>query len=251
MRRLPLALLATLLLASLLVSGCGGSQKLAAGSAATGAGPSPSGTAATTTATTPAHGAQHRGQRRAGATRAGRKAHKPSTGHASRPASTHHSASRRHARAGSGSPPSQQPAGTSGKRHQRPARKSPSKHKSNPPSLGSERVAFKLHGGSNATLTACGLQHHDRVYPSGSSIVFSGAVTPVPSAQWKVKVKIKICQNGSYVDLSKFQVPVNNHTGSFSGSFPAPASGLYEATARLYITDVEVTKSLEIHFEIS
>ena len=109
---------------------------------------------------------------------------------------------------------------------------------------------MRLHGGSNATVNACGAPHHDKVYSSGSMIHFTGAVTPVPPAQWKVKIKIKVCQNGTWSDLTKFQVPVNKRTGTFDGRFAAPPAGLYAATARLYVTDVEDASSLERHFEI-
>lgn len=120
-----------------------------------------------------------------------------------------------------------------------------------PPAPAAETVNLDLHRGTSSTATACGLQHHQRIYSSGSTIHFSGSVKPVPNAQWKLKIKIKVCQNGTYVDLSKFQVPVDKHTGTFAGSFPAPPAGFYEVTARLYITDVEVAKSVERHFQIS
>jgi hypothetical protein len=112
-------------------------------------------------------------------------------------------------------------------------------------------VAFRLHGGTRATVTACGAQHHDHVYSPGSKIVFTGAVKPLPAARWKVKVKIKVCQGGTYVDVVKLRVPVDKHTGSFSGSWTAPAAGSYEATARLYVNDVETAKSAARHFQVS
>ncbi|HET9718894.1 MAG TPA: hypothetical protein VFP55_02335 [Solirubrobacteraceae bacterium] len=109
---------------------------------------------------------------------------------------------------------------------------------------------MRLHGGGNATVTVCGAAHHDKVYPAGSLIHITGVVSPVPPAQWKVKVKIKVCQNGSWVDQSKFQVPVDKATGTFDARFAAPGPGMYAATARLYITDVQDATSLERHFEI-
>ncbi|HET9719824.1 MAG TPA: hypothetical protein VFP55_07090 [Solirubrobacteraceae bacterium] len=99
-------------------------------------------------------------------------------------------------------------------------------------------------------MTTCGAQHHDHVYPAGSKIAFSGAVKPVPAARWKVKIKIKVCQGGAYVDVVKLEVPVDKHTGTFSGSWTAPGAGIYEATARLYVNGVETAKSVGRHFQV-
>lgn len=117
---------------------------------------------------------------------------------------------------------------------------------SDPPSL-----TLTLRGGSNASLTACGRLHHYRVYDAGTTISYSGRVTPVPSGHWKVKLKIKVCSGGGFVDMVKVQATRDKHTGAFAGSFPAPAAGDYEARAELYVADARMARSRNRHFRIS
>lgn len=230
-----------ILLIAVLISACGGATPPPHRSQ-----PAPSGPGATTAAggTTSARTPAHRRRRATTAKRAAtaRRA-------ASRPRAPRRPEARHRHHASSTTSP-----GAGRRRSGRaPASRHHPLHRAKPvsPAIGAEQVSIRLHGGSNATLTACGLQHHDHLYAPGSTIVFSGAVSPVPQVRWKVKLKIKVCRDGSYLDLGKFQVPVNKRTGTFSGSFPAPAPGLYEVTARLYLTGREVAKSLERHFQIS
>jgi hypothetical protein len=112
-------------------------------------------------------------------------------------------------------------------------------------------LTLTLRGGSNASLTACGRLHHYRVYEAGTTIRYSGTVTPVPSGHWKVKLKIKVCTGGVFVDMVKVQAIRDKHTGAFAGSFPAPAAGDYEARAELYVADVRAARSRKSHFSIS
>jgi hypothetical protein len=108
-----------------------------------------------------------------------------------------------------------------------------------------------LRGGSNASLTACGVVHHYRAYAAGTTVSYSGTVTPVPSGHWKVKLKIKVCSGGAFVDLIKVEATRDKHTGAFAGSFPAPAAGDYEARAELYVADVRTARSDKVHFMTS
>ena len=109
-------------------------------------------------------------------------------------------------------------------------------------------VTLLLHGGGNGEFQACGAQHHFRTYPTGSRIVFSGTVSPLPSVSWKVKLKIKVCSHGTFVDFVKLDSSRNKHTGSFGGTFAAPAPGDYEARAELYLNDVKTARSDNPHF---
>lgn len=233
------------LLMAVLIAACGGSSPAPHRHASLSA-------AAPATATTPAQTRRVRHHRRADK----RSRH-------ARPARAHHTVQglvrHHHAHApasGQGGTASQtQPVagsqGSTARQSHRSHRKRRHRKPRAPAAPPAETVSLELHGGTSSTVTACGLQHHQRRYPGGSTIKFSGSVKPIPNAQWKVKIKIKACQGGAYVDVSKFQVPVNKHTGTFAGTFSAPPAGFYEATARLYITDVEVAKSVERHFQIS
>ena len=237
MRRLFIVCIAALI--ALLIGACGGSSRHSDPHAVASMG---------TTSTAPAplhsHKPKHRHHSRpAPVKKASHPRHVAKPAH--RPAKRHHTSPSPSGGTGTGTTTTV-PVTSHKSHHRHHRRKS-----RNPPKPQAERTSLDLSGGSSTTAVACGLKHHQRVYPSGSSIKFSGAVKPIPNTQWKVKIKIKVCQNGTYVDYSKFQVPVNKRRGTFKGTFPAPPAGhYYEVTSRLYVTDVEVAKSLEIHFQI-
>lgn len=239
--------LLVLVLLAILIGGCGGSRHVASTPAASASIPPVADTNAKSSSTA--------NRTRAHRSKTSARAAKTQRHHVRSGASTRHHAHPA-ARPGSVSPhssPSTSAAPPGATTHHTKARESKRRHRhrtSSSRKLGPETVALRLHGGGNATVVACGASHHDKVYASGSTIHLTGAVTPVSPSHWKVKIKIKVCQNGAWVDMVKFQVPVNKRTGTFGGRFAAPAPGLYAATARLYITDVEAAKSLERHFEI-
>ena len=112
-------------------------------------------------------------------------------------------------------------------------------------------ISFDLLGRSgDATSGVCGATRHYRTYGRGELIGLSGRVSPVPSAIWKVKVKVEVCAGASFSDLAKIEATLDKHNGSFSGSFPAPAPGFYRARAELYVNDSITTKSTDEHFKI-
>ena len=89
-----------------------------------------------------------------------------------------------------------------------------------------------------------------RTYRPGETIGFSGHVSPVPSAIWKVKVKIEVCNGATFTDFVKIEPPLNKHRGTFSGSFPAPRAGFYRAKAELYVNDSITTVNTDEHFKV-
>lgn len=113
---------------------------------------------------------------------------------------------------------------------------------------GSASISLRLHGGGSATISACGVTHHYRTYAVGATVSFSGKVSPRPSGTWKVKVKIKVCTGGAFQDFTKIDAQRDKHHGTFSGTFPAPAAGLYAARAELYVNDSVVADSDKRHF---
>ena len=96
----------------------------------------------------------------------------------------------------------------------------------------------------------CGATRHYRTYRPGETIGFSGHVSPVPSAIWKVKVKIEVCSGATFTDFVKIEPPLNKHRGTFSGSFPAPRAGFYRAKAELYVNDSITTVNTDEHFKV-
>jgi len=212
--------------AVVLLAGCGGSQR---GPAAptTASGQSPAATAPRT-ATTAAASINPGGRRKQPAAGAGadkrqhRSAAPRGTATATTPARPAPAPSKPHASAKRGSGGSQR--------------------------AGAITIALVLHGGGNAAIQACGSEHHYRTYAVGTTVAFSGTVSPIPSGRWKVKLKVKVCSGGSYSPFAKLDALRDKHTGTFSGSFQAPAAGVYDARAVLYLAGSEAAKSNKRHF---
>jgi hypothetical protein len=160
---------------------------------------------------------------------------------------SHAKAAAKHARARSPRPANHR-AAAKNNRHTNPST-STTTTTTSPPSTGPVSVTFVVHGGGNASLVACGDMHHFRTYGVGASLSFSGAVQPVPSGQWKIKLHIKVCQGGAYQDFAKIDAHENHSTGAFHGTFSAPPSGLYEVRAVLYLGATESTESDKVHLE--
>lgn len=112
---------------------------------------------------------------------------------------------------------------------------------------GGSTVTLVLHGGGNASLSACGETHHYRTYAAGSPVTFSGTVKPVPGGHWKVKLRIKVCQGQTFTDFAKIPAQ-KGPSGAFSGSFNAPAKGDYAARAVLYVNGMPRAESSKRHF---
>lgn len=119
-----------------------------------------------------------------------------------------------------------------------------------PPATPSSVVTLDLLGRSgDTTSSVCAAPRHYRTYRAGQVIGISGHVSPIPSAIWKVKVKIKVCSGAAFTDYVKIDATLDKHHGTFSGSFPAPAAGFYQARAELYVNDSITTESTDVHFK--
>jgi len=108
-------------------------------------------------------------------------------------------------------------------------------------------ISILLHGGGSLHARACGAAHHFRTYATGAPVRVTGTVRPIPTGSWKVKIKIKVCHGGSFGDFIRLDASRDKHHGTFSGSFPAPAPGDYEARAELYVSDTRVARTEEKH----
>jgi len=112
----------------------------------------------------------------------------------------------------------------------------------------STTVTLRLHGGSSLSMTACGAEHHYWAYAVGAIVRYTGVVSPIPSGRWKVKLKIKVCTGATFREVGKIEALRDKHTGAYMGSFQAPAAGVYEARATLYLNGSENAKSRKRHF---
>ena len=115
---------------------------------------------------------------------------------------------------------------------------------------GGERVVLNLKAGHPQTITACGAAHHYTAFASGARIEFAGTVTPVPQQRWKVKVKVKVCRSGAFVDLEKVDATRDKHSGAFAGTLPSLARGNYFARAGLYIGGRQAARGDKAHFAV-
>lgn len=87
--------------------------------------------------------------------------------------------------------------------------------------------------GSNGNLNdvACGKQEPFEHYDAPAVVRYTGSVSPAPSGRWKVKVKLKQCRGGSFVEASSQKI-VGQAGGRFDGVFAVTAQGSYSVEAK-------------------
>jgi hypothetical protein len=98
---------------------------------------------------------------------------------------------------------------------------------------GSKKVTLELTSATgNQNLTACGKQEAFFTYSGPAQVRFTGTVKPAPDGRWKVKVKIKQCSGGKFVDVTS-QKLVGQSSGRYDGSIPVAEKGYYYARTQL------------------
>ena len=94
-------------------------------------------------------------------------------------------------------------------------------------------VTLQLTGAAgNQNFTACSKQEAFFLYSGPAQVRFTGQVKPAPGGRWKVKVKIKQCSGGKFVDVTS-QKLVGQSSGRYDGSIPVAETGYYYARAQL------------------
>jgi len=110
------------------------------------------------------------------------------------------------------------------------------------------RVSLKLLGGSDAgVLTACRKTHSYEAYSSQATVRFRGTISP--PGPWSISIKLKACYGGAFQSAGDIPAAVTAH-GTYSGSFPAPIGGYYNARADVREAGALVTHSLKRYFAI-
>jgi hypothetical protein len=100
-------------------------------------------------------------------------------------------------------------------------------------SSGGTTVSLSVLGSSgNLNATACGKQEPFEHYSAPAQVRYTGTVSPAPSSRWKVKLKLKICRGGSFVDVGSQKI-VGQASGRFDGVFPIAKAGSYSVRAKL------------------
>ena len=94
-------------------------------------------------------------------------------------------------------------------------------------------VALELLGASgNQNFTACAKQEAFFQYRGPAQVRFTGTVKPAPSGRWKVKVKVKQCSGGKFVDATSTKL-VGQSSGRYDGFVQISERGYYSARAQL------------------
>ena len=97
----------------------------------------------------------------------------------------------------------------------------------------SKKVSLELTGTTgNQNFVACGKQEAFFTYRGPAQVRFTGTVSPAPGGRWKVKVKIKQCSGGKFVDVTS-QKLVGQSSGRYDGSIPVAEKGYYYARTQL------------------
>ncbi len=94
-------------------------------------------------------------------------------------------------------------------------------------------MTLQLAGGKqNLNDMACGKQEAFEDYSSPAQVRYTGQVSPAPSGRWKVKVKLKLCNGSSFVEISSQKI-VGQPSGRYDGLFPVSKPGFYSVRAEL------------------
>jgi hypothetical protein len=100
-------------------------------------------------------------------------------------------------------------------------------------SAGTHAVTLTVLGGTgNLNAVACGKQEPFEDYGAPAQVSYTGNVTPAPSGRFKVKLKLKVCKGGSFVDTSSQKI-VGQPSGRFDGVFAITTPGAYSLRAGL------------------
>jgi hypothetical protein len=100
-------------------------------------------------------------------------------------------------------------------------------------SSGGTAVSLSVLGSSgNLNGVACGKQEPFEHYSAPAQVRYAGTVSPVPAGRWKVKLKLKICRGGSFVEVGSQKI-VGQASGRFDGAFPIAKAGSYSLRAKL------------------
>jgi hypothetical protein len=89
-----------------------------------------------------------------------------------------------------------------------------------------------LGGSSNQNAVACGKQEAFERYRAPAEVRYTGMVSPAPSGRFKVKLKLKVCSGGGFVDAASQKI-VGQPSGRFDGVMTVSNAGSYSLRATL------------------
>ena len=121
-------------------------------------------------------------------------------------------------------------------------------------------ITLNLKGGyQNQTRVACAQRNHYSVYHRGGTLRMDGYVSPAPAlpdGAWRVKIKVKRCKAGRFVEIWHGYARGNGVTlngvkvGHFRRTYRMRSTGYFFARAYYYGTHPRIRSRAE-HFHVT
>jgi len=121
-------------------------------------------------------------------------------------------------------------------------------------------ITLNLKGGyKNQTRVACAQRNHYTVYHRGGTLKMDGYVSPAPAlpdGAWRVKIKVKRCKAGRFVEIWHGYARGNGVTlngvkvGHFRKTYRMRSTGYFFARAYYYRTHPRIRSRAE-HFHVT
>ncbi len=121
-------------------------------------------------------------------------------------------------------------------------------------------ITLNLKGGyENQTRVACAQRNHYTVYHRGGTLKMDGYVSPAPTlpdGAWRVKIKVKRCKAGRFVEIWHGYARGNGVTlngvkvGHFRKTYRMRSTGYFFARAYYYRTHPRIRSRAE-HFHVT
>jgi hypothetical protein len=121
-------------------------------------------------------------------------------------------------------------------------------------------ITLNLKGGyRNQTRVACTQRNHYTVYHRGGTLKMEGYISPAPAlpdGAWRVKIKVKRCKRGRFVEIWHGYARGNGVTlngtkvGHFRKTYRMRSTGYFFARAYYYLVHPRIRSRAE-HFHVT
>ena len=121
-------------------------------------------------------------------------------------------------------------------------------------------ITLDLKGGyKNETRVVCKQRNHYTVYHRGGTLLMDGYISPAPAlpdGTWRVKIKVKRCKSGRFVEIWHGYAPGNGvllngvKVGHFRRTYRMRSTGYFFARAYYYRAHPRIRSRAE-HFHVT
>jgi hypothetical protein len=121
-------------------------------------------------------------------------------------------------------------------------------------------ITLDLKGGyKNETRVVCNQRNHYTVYHRGGTLLMDGYISPAPAlpdGTWRVKIKVKRCKSGRFVEIWHGYAPGNGvllnsvRVGHFRRTYRMRSTGYFFARAYYYRAHPRIRSRAE-HFHVT